>query len=75
MRTLQEAQKQFEIPWSDVDFSRAKDELKPMFKELVSDIFNHVPEGPERTLALRKLQEAQWYVTAALALQEEEQDT
>jgi len=35
--------------------------------DLYDEILNHVPEGPDRTLAIRKLQEARMWANCAIA--------
>lgn len=43
------------------------DSVRADFRKLASDLYDQLPEGPDKTLALRKLQEAMWATNAAIA--------
>jgi hypothetical protein len=69
VRTREEAVSQFvyhpATPTSAVQHSKVRD----LFVAAVHTLWDLVPDGPEKTLALRKLQEAAMYANLAVALQ------
>lgn len=71
MRTLDEAQNQFAYhPATDVTAPKHA-AVRDLFGELLPKLWDAVPDGAEKTLAIRKLQEAQMYANLAIALTSE----
>lgn len=68
MRSLDEAQNQFAYhPATEVTASQHA-AVRDLFRDLLPALWEAVPDGPEKTLVLRKLQEAQMYANLAIAL-------
>lgn len=68
MRTLDEALGQFAYHPATEDTAPRHSRIRDAFSEFVEEVWGLVPDGPERTLVLRKLQEAQMYANLAVAL-------
>lgn len=69
MRTLEEARDQFAYhPATDVTAPQHA-AVRDLFAETVERLWSAVPDGPEKTLAIRALQTAQMYANLAIALQ------
>lgn len=43
------------------------DSVRAEFRKLALDLYDTLPEGPDRSVALRKLQEAMWAANACIA--------
>lgn len=43
------------------------DSIRLEFRQLALNLYDMLPEGPDRTIALRKVQEAMWAANAAIA--------
>ena len=68
MRTLNEALDQFAYhPATDVTAPKHAI-VRDLFRELVMDLWDAIPDGPEKTLTIRKVQEAQMFANLAIAL-------
>lgn len=68
MRTLDDALDQFAYHPATEDTAPRHSAIRDAFSEFVEAVFELVPDGPEKTLVLRKLQEAQMYANLAVAL-------
>jgi hypothetical protein len=69
MRTLDEAQGQFAYHPATPETAPMHEAVRGVFLNAVDDLWPLIPDGPEKTLALRKLQEAQMFANLAVALQ------
>lgn len=68
MRSLDEAFDQFAYhPATDVTAPKHA-KVRDLFGALLPELWDSVPDGPEKTLAIRKLQEAQMFANLAIAL-------
>jgi hypothetical protein len=68
MRTLQEALGQFHFHPATDDTRPKHAFVREAFASTVELLWGAVPDGPEKTVMLRKLQEAQMYANLAIAL-------
>lgn len=68
MRSLDEARDQFSYHPATADTAPRHAAVRDIFAVTLSDLWDAVPDGPEKTLAIRKLQEAQMYANLAIAL-------
>lgn len=68
MRTLEDALDQFAYHPATEDTAPRHDSIRQAFSAFASGLWDRVPDGPEKTLAFRKLQEAQMYANLAIAL-------
>lgn len=69
MRTIHDARDQFAYHPATPQTAPQHAALRDAFAEFLDEVWPLLPEGPERTLAVRKLQEAQMYGNLAIALQ------
>lgn len=69
MRTLEEAHGQFSYHPATPETAPQHEAVRGVFLQVVDDLWRLVPDGPEKTLVLRKLQEAQMFANLAVALQ------
>ena len=68
MRSLEEAFDQFAYHPATADTAPRHAAIRDVFSEVVEVLWPLLPDGPEKTLTLRKLQEAQMYANLAVAL-------
>ena len=68
MRSLDEVFDQFAYHPATKDTAKTFSIIRALFKPLAHELWDLVPDVPEKTLALRKLQEAQMYANLAVAL-------
>lgn len=68
MRTLDEARQQFVYHPATEDTAPRHAALRDLMEETLVRLWDVIPDGPEKTLAVRKLQEAQMYGNLAIAL-------
>jgi hypothetical protein len=68
MRTEREAIGQFAYHPATAETAPKHSKVRDLFMGLVQDLWREIPDGPEKTLALRKLQEAQMFANLAIAL-------
>lgn len=68
MRTLDEALDQFAYHPATPDNARRHSAVRDLLSQVVESLWELVPDGPEKTLAIRKLQEAGMYANLAIAL-------
>lgn len=68
MRTLDEALGQFAYHPATEDTAPRHDAIRTAFLRFVEDVWPLIPDGPEKTLAVRRLQQAQMYANLAVAL-------
>ena len=68
MRTLTEGHDQFAYHPATEVTAPQHEAVRGLFLQLVDDLWRTVPDGPEKTLAFRKLQEAQMFANLAVAL-------
>ena len=68
MRSLSEVHGQFGYHPATEETAPKHNGLREAFKQFASAVWHLIPEGPEKTLAFRKLQEAQMYGNLAIAL-------
>lgn len=68
MRTLDEALNQFAYHPATPETARQHNHVRMSFRDLIDEIWDTIPDGPEKTLVMRKLQEAQMYANLAIAL-------
>lgn len=68
MRTLSEVESQFAYHPATASTAATHDHLRSAYSALASDIWPLIPDGPEKTLVMRKLQESLMYANLAVAL-------
>lgn len=68
MRTLSDAQDQFAYHPATPETAPKHAAVRDLFRDLLPALWEAIPDGPEKTLAIRKLQEAQMYANLAIAL-------
>jgi hypothetical protein len=68
MRTLDDARDQFSYHPATEDTAPRHDAIRTAFLGFVAEVWPLIPDGPEKTLAVRRLQEAQMYANLAVAL-------
>jgi hypothetical protein len=68
VRTLPEALDQFSYHPATEDTAPRHDAIRTAFLRFVEEVWPLIPEGPERTLTLRALQEGCMYANLAVAL-------
>jgi hypothetical protein len=68
MRSLEEAQDQFAYHPATPDTGPRHADVRDLFGAFLPHLWAKVPDVPEKTLAIRKLQEAQMYANLAIAL-------
>lgn len=68
MRSLEDAQLQFAYHPATEDTAPRHAAVRDLFGDTLIKLWDAVPDGPEKTLAVRKLQEAQMYANLAIAL-------
>lgn len=70
MRSIDEIKAAFAVGWHEVPFTYESDRFKSEFFELARAIWHNLPNGPEKTLALRSLWRTQSEVQLSLCLPE-----
>lgn len=68
MRTLDEALNQFAYHPATPETAPKHAAVRDLFRDLLPKLWDAVPDGPEKTLAIRALQESQMYANLAIAL-------
>lgn len=68
MRTLDEARNQFAYHPATEDTAPRHAAVRDLFRSTLDQLWAVVPDGPEKTLAIRALQESQMYANLAIAL-------
>lgn len=68
MRTLDDALNQFAYHPANEDTAPRHDAIRTAFLTFVGELWPLIPDGPEKTLALRGLQEGCMYANLAVAL-------
>lgn len=68
MRSLEEAQDQFAYHPATPESAPKHAAVRDIFRDVLPQLWDAVPDGPEKTLAIRKLQESQMYCNLAIAL-------
>lgn len=68
MRSLQDALDQFSYHPATSDTAPRHAAVRDGFAAFLEQLWPLVPDGPEKTLAVRKLQESQMYANLAIAL-------
>lgn len=68
MRTLDDVLDQFAYHPATEDTAPRHSGIRDAFSEMAEVLWELVPDGPEKTLVFRKLQEAQMYANLAVAL-------
>jgi hypothetical protein len=68
MRTLDDALDQFAYHPATEDTAPRHDRIRSSFSAFLEELWPLVPDGPEKTLAVRKLQESQMFANLAVAL-------
>lgn len=68
MRTLDEARNQFAYHPATPDTAPRHDAIRGLFLRFVEELWPLIPDGPEKTLALRDLQTAQMRANGAVAM-------
>jgi hypothetical protein len=68
MRSLDDALDQFAFHPATEDTAPRHDAIRVAFVGFLEELWPLVPDGPEKTLALRRLQEAQMFANLAVAL-------
>ena len=68
MRTIEEVENQFAYHPATAMTAVVHDTLRIAFSELAAQIWYIIPDGPEKTIAMRKLQEGLMYANLAVAL-------
>jgi hypothetical protein len=76
MRTIAEVENQFAYHPATKETAVVHDGLRCRFTAMAGDLWSLLPDGPEKTIVMRKLQEALMYANLAVALTApEDQDT
>jgi hypothetical protein len=70
MRTIQDLENIFSYHKPHGDQPERYERIRAYAKGLATEIFHLCPESPERTLALRKVQEACMFANASIAINE-----
>jgi hypothetical protein len=68
MRTLEDVERAFAVGWQDDVTAVAAGRIQNEFEELARTLWQHLPNGPEKTLALRSLWRTQSEAQLALCL-------
>jgi len=68
VRTLEEVQDQFAYHPATPTTATTHNELRAAFATHAAHIWELIPDGPEKTLAMRKLQESLMYANLAVAM-------
>ena len=68
MRTLDDALDQFAYHPATEDTAPRHDAIRSAFLSFVGEVWPLIPDGPEKTLAVRRLQESQMFANLAVAL-------
>lgn len=68
MRSGEEIEAAFRVGWSEVPQTWENSQIRDRFDSLAQTIWHTVPNGPEKTLALRSLWTTQSQVQLALCL-------
>lgn len=68
MRTLTDAQNQFAYHPATAETAPRHAAVRDLFRDTLDKLWDAVPDGPEKTLAIRALQESQMYANLAIAL-------
>lgn len=68
MRTLDEARNQFSYHPATEETARQHAAVRDIFRGILDPLWHTVPDGPEKTLMFRALQESQMYANLAIAL-------
>jgi hypothetical protein len=68
MRNLDEVFEQFAYHPATPHTAKVHDMLRQGYADHAADIWDLIPDGPEKTLAMRKLQESLMYANLAVAL-------
>jgi hypothetical protein len=68
VRSLDEVANQFAYHPATLETAKTHDELRNVYIEHAQRIWELIPDGPEKTLAMRKLQESLMYANLAVAL-------
>jgi hypothetical protein len=68
MRTLPEVLDQFGYHPATPSTASAHNSLREIYKAQAKVIWNMIPDGPEKTICMRKLQESLMYANLAVAL-------
>lgn len=68
MRSLPEAQNQFSYHPATAETAPKHAAVRDAYRAFLDELWDVVPDGPEKTLALRALQESQMYANLAIAL-------
>lgn len=69
MRSIAEVKDQFAYHPATSETAKTHDQLRVAYAELAVDIWGIIPDGPEKTVVFRKLQESLMYANLAVALQ------
>lgn len=69
MRTIHEVKNQLAYHPATQGTAKIHDELRIAFFEHAVAIWDLIPDGPEKTIVMRKLQEGLMYANLAVALQ------
>lgn len=69
MRTLDEVLTAFAYHPATPDTARDHDQARGVISECAEQLWEVVPDGPDKTLVMRKLQEALFYANFAIAMQ------
>ncbi len=68
MRSLAEVQDQLAYHPATKDSAVKHDAVRTTLMDAAAKLWDHVPDGPEKTLAMRALQQAGMYCNLAIAL-------
>jgi hypothetical protein len=68
MRSLDDALDQFAYHPATPETAPKHAAVRDLFRDLLPALWEAVPDGPEKTLAIRKLQESQMFCNLAIAL-------
>lgn len=68
MRSLDEVFDQFAYHPATKETAHVHDMLRKGYADHAADIWDMIPDGPEKTLCMRKLQESLMYANLAVAL-------
>jgi hypothetical protein len=68
VRSLAECQEQFGFHPATPDTAPRHAAVRSALAQLAADLWDVIPDGPEKTLAMRSLQQAGMYANLAIAL-------
>lgn len=72
MRSRSDVERQFSAGWPDLPSSWDISQVRDGFDSLAVTLWSYLPDGPEKTITLRKLQDAQLMARVTCELAEDD---